>query len=76
MYNGWPIKREKCASSSYIKSIIHFTQNNARYVNCIYEIDIVFWLYQGLYELERNLVLQLQSLFRILDTSTCTRMSA
>lgn len=76
MYNGWPIKREKCASPSYIKSIIHFTQNNARYVNCISEIDIVFWLYQGLYELERSLILQLQSLFRILDTSTCTRMSA
>lgn len=45
-------------------------------MNCISEIDIVFWLYQGLYELERNLILQLQSLFRILETSTYTRMGA
>lgn len=72
--NGWLIKRDKCASPSYIKSIIYFTQSNARYMDCIYKIYIGYCLYQALYELETNQILQLQSLFPILDTSTCTSM--
>lgn len=74
--NGWPIKREKCASPSYIKSIIYFTQSNARHHE-LYLQNGYWVLPTSSFVWSRNksdIATACSFIFHISDTSTCTRM--